>query len=122
MPKRPRDVGEVLQQNTAITELQTARGRSITHPRPIHERERNLIALYRNCPLGMTPQQFYAKWQVTQQDIAIICFRSIHTVQGWFSRGGNYRHPTPNDLRHLALMDFILEHFEEIPKPLFEML
>jgi hypothetical protein len=28
----------------------------------------------------------------------------------WFSRERNYRRPTPNNLRHLALVDFLLEH------------
>ena len=33
-------------------------------PRPLTERERTLIDLYGYCQLGMTPQQFYAKWHV----------------------------------------------------------
>jgi hypothetical protein len=70
----------------------------------------------------MTPQQFYAKWNVTHAEIALICSRSITTVRRWFYKGRDCRCPTPNDLRHLALMDFILEHFEEIPKPLFDLL
>ena len=33
-----------------------------------------------------------------------------------------YRHPLPADLRHLALMDFLLEHFEEIsPELLYQL-
>jgi len=70
----------------------------------------------------MTPQQFYTKWAVTQQEMASICLRSLSTVQCWFRRGHRYRRPTANDLRHLALMDFLLEHFEEIPKALFDVL
>lgn len=83
--------------------------------RPITQREENLIRFYAHCSLGMTPQHFYAKWDVDQGDIALICLRSKSTVQRWFSRGRVSRCPTPNDLRHLALMDFLLEHFEEIP-------
>ena len=117
MPKRPR-------RDHLERRSQTSSGSSrvIALPRPILERDRHLIALYSNCQLGMTPQQFYAKWRVTRQDMAIICSRSIDTVQRWFSRGGNYRRPTLNDLRHLALMDFMLEHFEKIPKPLLDLL
>jgi hypothetical protein len=70
----------------------------------------------------MTPQQFYAKWDVTQEVIALICSRSKATVGSWFSRGYTRRYPTGNDLRHLALMDFLLEHFEEIPEELRKLL
>jgi hypothetical protein len=45
-------------------------------PRPITEREQALIDLYGYCQLGMTPQQFYAKWQVNHETIAFICDRS----------------------------------------------
>ncbi|AFZ22221.1 hypothetical protein [Allocoleopsis franciscana] len=84
-------------------------------PRPLTSREQTLIDLYGYCSLGMTPQQFYAKWQVNHEDLAFICSRSISTVRCWFRRGNFYRRPMPIDLRHLALMDFLLEHWEEIP-------
>ncbi|MGD2184403.1 helix-turn-helix domain-containing protein [Lusitaniella coriacea] len=91
-------------------------------PHALHERELDLIALYSQCELGMTPQKFYAKWGVSYEQMAEICSRSLSTVRGWFRRGRYYRRPTTNDLRHLALMDFLLEHFEEIPEPLWQML
>ena len=95
---------------------------SFSQPRPLTQQQRTLITLYSNCQLGMTPQQFYAKWKVTQPDLALICYRSLTTVQRWFSRSRNAKRPTLNDLRHLALMDFLLEHFEEIPQTLFDLL
>lgn len=88
------------------------------NPRLLTQRERDLIELYSHCQLGMTPQTFYAKWQVSQEAIASICSRSISTVHNWFRQGRSYRHPTSADLRHLALMDFLLEHFEQIPEDL----
>jgi hypothetical protein len=88
------------------------------NPRPLTEREQTLIDLYGYCSLGMTPQQFYAKWQVNQEAIAFICSRSMSTVRCWFKRGKSYRRPMPNDLRHLALMDFLLQHWEDIPEQL----
>ena len=94
----------------------------MTHPRSLTQREQTLIELYTHCQLGMTPSQFYGKWQVSYERIAALCDRSTSTVQRWFARGRNYRPPTPADLRHLALMDFLLEHFEEIPSELFEVL
>ncbi len=88
------------------------------NPRPLTEREQTLIDLYGYCSLGMTPQQFYAKWQVNHEAIAFICSRSMSTVRCWFRRGKSYRRPMPNDLRHLALMDFLLQHWEDIPEQL----
>lgn len=99
-----------------------AGSRLINHPRPLNERERNLIFRFSYCQVGMTPQQFYTKWEVTYQEIAVICSCSITTVQRWFQRGRNSRHPHPRDLRQLALMDFILEHCEEIPKAFLDLL
>jgi len=91
-------------------------------PRPLTEREQTLIDFYGYCQLGMTPQQFYAKWQVNQEAIAFICSRSMSTVRRWFRRGKNYRRPQPSDLRHLALMDFLLEHYQDIPEQLLNAL
>lgn len=92
------------------------------NPRTLTQREQNLIELYSHCQLGMTPMKFYAKWSVDYAAIASICSRSISTVGRWFTRGRNYRRPTPTDLRHLAIMDFLLEHFEVIPSELLNLL
>jgi hypothetical protein len=91
-------------------------------PHQLQPREHKLIALYCQCELGMTPRQFYEKWEVTHEQMAEICDRSLSTVRGWFKRGRHYRHPTPTDVGHLALMNFLLEHFEEIPATLWKQL
>lgn len=87
----------------------------MTNNRPFLERQKKLIQLYSYCQLGMTPQRFKSKWHLNYEQIALICNRSVSTVSFWFSRGRNYRRPTEADLRHLAIMDFLLEHFEDIP-------
>jgi len=92
------------------------------NPLSINQREQNLIQLYSHFQFVMTTQQFYAKWDVTQEVIALIYSRSNGTVGRWFSRGCTRRYPTAHDLRHLALMDFLLEHFEEIPEELRNLL
>jgi hypothetical protein len=56
------------------------------------------------------------------ETISYICSRSPSTVGRWFRTGKNYHAPQPSDLCHLALMDFILEHFEEIPPEWFRLL
>jgi hypothetical protein len=94
----------------------------VNNLRSLTQREQNLIELYSHCQLGMTPKRFYAKWEVGYEQIASICSRSTSTVRCWFTRGRNYRRPTPTDLRHLAIMDFLLEHFEEIPEAFFNQL
>jgi hypothetical protein len=88
------------------------------NPRPLSQQEQDLIQFYSCCQLGMTPEQFYSKWQVSYEMLAQICSRSLSTVQGWFAKGRHYRRPTPTDLRHLALMDFLLENFQDIPPEL----
>lgn len=92
------------------------------NPRPLTPREQLLIDWYSYCQLGMTPQTFYAKWQVSQEDIAVICSRSVSTVHRWFRKGRSYRRPNAVDFRHLALMDFLLDHFDQIPDNLREAL
>ncbi len=89
-------------------------------PRLITAREQRLIKLYAGCQLAMTPEQFYTKWDVKQEIIALVCSRSLSTVHCWFTKGRSYRPPKPHDLRHLALMDFLLEHFEIIPSEVLQ--
>ncbi len=91
-------------------------------PKPLTERELALLSGYSHCELGLSPQAFYAKWNVTYEQIAEICDRSISTVKRWFARGKRYRRPTPTDLRHLALMDLLWERWDELPTELKERL
>lgn len=90
--------------------------------RPLTQREQHLIQRYSHCQLGMTPERFSSKWQVNYEVIAVICSRSVTTVQRWFIKGTSSRRPTPTDLHHLALMDFLLEYYEEIPERLRNLL
>ncbi|WP_017302317.1 hypothetical protein [Nodosilinea nodulosa] len=90
--------------------------------RPLTDRDLQLIQLYARCRLGLSPQAFYSKWGVSHELIAAICSRSPVTVHRWFLQGQDYRAPSASDLRHLALMDFMLEHFEMMPSDLMAML
>jgi hypothetical protein len=91
-------------------------------PHSLQIRELRLIQLYSDWDFSMTPTQFYTKWGVSYEQIALICSRSDSTVRGWFRNGHNRRYPTHSDLLHLALMDFLLEHFEEIPEQVLQWL
>jgi hypothetical protein len=90
--------------------------------RPLTERELALIHLYTQCRLGLSPRAFYSKWGVSYETIAAICARSPVTVRRWFKRGQEYRAPNASDRWHLALMDFLLEHFETMPPDLLQAL
>jgi hypothetical protein len=94
----------------------------MSKPHPLGDREIHLINLYSQWEFSMTPQEFYTRWGVSYEQIALICYRSESTVRGWFRQGELQRDPHLNDLRHLAMMDFILEHFEEIPNQFWEIL
>jgi hypothetical protein len=94
----------------------------MTNPRPLGERELNLINLYAYSEIGLEPISFYTKWDVSHEQIALITSRSMSTVRRWFRTGENYQSPRKCDLLHLALMDFLLEHFEEIPPQLLNKL
>ncbi|MGB3692920.1 MAG: hypothetical protein WA865_16160 [Spirulinaceae cyanobacterium] len=90
--------------------------------RQLSQREQELVQLYSECQLAMTPKHFYHKWQVSHDILAMVCSRSTSTVRHWFSKGKSYRRPNKDDLRNLALMDFVLEHFESIPAEVFSFL
>ena len=90
--------------------------------RQLSQREQELVQLYSECQLAMTPKHFYNKWQVSHDILAMVCSRSTSTVRHWFSKGKSYRRPNKDDLRNLALMDFLLEHFDSIPGGMFSLL
>ncbi|KYC34980.1 hypothetical protein WA1_09530 [Scytonema hofmannii PCC 7110] len=94
----------------------------MSNPRQITARELHLILLYSHWEFGMLPADFYAKWDVSYEQMALICSRSESTVRGWFRKGKKQRHPTRNDSLHLAFMDLLLEHFEEIPHEVLQWL
>lgn len=85
------------------------------HLRDLGRRELMLFRLYTRCQFGMSPQSFYAKWNVSHAQIAKICGCAIPTVDRWFASGQSRRSPKPLHLRRLAEMDFIWEFYEEIP-------
>jgi transcriptional regulator with XRE-family HTH domain len=83
--------------------------------RHLTSKEQALLKLYLNCGLAMTPQDFYAKWNVTHAQIAQICGCSEPTVDRWFTRGKNHRIPDASYLRRLAEIDFLWEFYDRIP-------
>ncbi|HEY9697118.1 MAG TPA: helix-turn-helix transcriptional regulator [Trichocoleus sp.] len=83
--------------------------------RELRQRELRLLRFYTCCQFGMTPQAFYAKWNVSHAQIALICGCSQSTVDRWFSQGTNRRSPSAIHLRRLAEMDLLWECYEAIP-------
>ncbi|NEO49711.1 MAG: hypothetical protein F6K55_38655 [Moorea sp. SIO4A3] len=117
----PIDYNEAIERLEQLAQQRESKGEN-SYPYPITEREQILIRLYSYWELGMTPQRFYSKWDLTREDMALICSCSVQTVNGWFNTSRRCYPPTPGYLRHLAIMDFLLEDFETIPKPLLERL
>lgn len=92
------------------------------HLRDLGRQELMLFRLYTRCQFGMSPQAFYAKWNVSHAQMAKICGCAIPTVDRWFASGQSRRSPRPLHLRKLAEMDFIWEFYEEIPLLLLQQL
>jgi hypothetical protein len=86
--------------------------------KPLGHREQALLNLYCTCQLEMSPADFYAKWSVTHAQIAQICGCSISTVDRWFQQGKSQQQPEPIYLRRLAEMNFLWEHYEQLPPAL----
>lgn len=90
--------------------------------RNLGSREYTLLNLYSSCQLGIAPADFYAKWNVTHAQMAQICGCSESTVDRWFQRGRSGLSPEPIYLRRLAEIDFLWEHYEQIPAELWQRL
>jgi hypothetical protein len=50
----------------------------------------------------MTLERFLAEWQVSREELAIICECSLVTVNHWFSEGSSHREPNLHHRRRLA--------------------
>ena len=87
-------------------------------PRRLGERELQLIERLANCQLAMTPREFETKWDVTRLQMAALCGCSLGNVKRWFRTERDYTAPNHYHLRYLAIANFILEYFEEIPPEL----
>lgn len=87
-------------------------------PQDLGQREHTLLQLYCGCQFGMSPQAFYARWNVTHVQMAQICGVSEATVNRWFSQGKNRRLAEAIHRRKLAEMNFMWEEYERIPQRL----
>lgn len=92
----------------------------MSNPRPLEQREVELIALLAHTQLGISPRTFLSKWDVNYEQVATICHCSIGTVARWFARGDNYRRPGAYPCLKLKLADLLLENYREIPEEWFQ--
>ncbi|MFZ1027472.1 MAG: helix-turn-helix domain-containing protein [Limnoraphis robusta] len=90
----------------------------VHNPRPLTERERQLLNQFVNCQLQITPMEFYSKWDVNYQEIAEICKCDISLVSRWFSPQYWRSPPLPHHLWYLALADRFLELYARLPPEL----
>lgn len=94
----------------------------MTNPRPLGQSERELIERLSQTQFGIAPRTFQSKWDVTYEELAAICHCTIGTVTRWFARGDNYRRPGVYPCLKLKLADLLLEHYQEIPEELFQLI
>ncbi len=92
----------------------------MSNPRPLEQREVELIALLSHTQLGISPRTFVSKWDVNYEQLAAICHCTIGTVTRWFSRGDNYRRPGAYPCLKLKLADLLLENYHDIPEEWFQ--
>ena len=88
----------------------------MSNPRPLEQREVELIALLSHNQFGISPRTFVSKWDVNYEQLAAICHCSIGTVTRWFARGNNYRRPGAYPCLKLKLADLLLENYQDIPE------
>ena len=88
----------------------------MSNPRPLEQREVELITLLSHTQLGISPRTFLSKWDVNYEQLAAICHCSIGTVTRWFARGDNYRRPGSYPCLKLKLADLLLENYQDIPE------
>ena len=50
-------------------------------PHTLTDRECNLIAVYSQCQLGMTPRQFHVKWGVSYTISLKICYNNKESLR-----------------------------------------
>jgi hypothetical protein len=67
------------------------------------EHWREYLQRQQNGADEMTLEQFLSHWQVSRQDLAIVCECSIDTVNHWFSEGSSHREPNRHHKRRLGL-------------------
>jgi hypothetical protein len=90
----------------------------MTNPSPLSERQQQLLLLFSNCQLRMSPMEFWSRWDVTQEQIAQICHCDVSLVSRWFSPRPGTPQPMPYHLWYLALADRFLEFYEQLPPEL----
>ena len=54
------------------------------NPHPLKQREQDLMQFYNYRQLGMTPKQFYCKWQVNHEQMAQICVTRCYIYLDFF--------------------------------------
>ncbi|MBD3886867.1 helix-turn-helix domain-containing protein [Phormidium tenue FACHB-886] len=93
-------------------------GENTAPRRPLGRFELELYRRFANCQFGMSPQAFRRKYQVSNLQIARISRVSQATVERWFSQGSHHSRPSRTQIFLLGLMDFLWEHYDEIPQDL----
>lgn len=67
-------------------------------------------------PYSMELEEFLAHWDVSREDLAIVCDCSLTTVNHWFSQGVDRRKPSARHKQRMALAHHIWTAIETEPE------
>ncbi len=87
-----------------------------SYPRPLNDEQFTRLRAYIYAQPQIDHQKFSAKWDVSREFIAEICWVDIRTCHSWFSQGRTHQSPQAYHKWYLTLADLILERFDEFPE------
>jgi hypothetical protein len=88
------------------------------NPKELEPRERALLRFYQDCHYGLSPEEFRRRYDLSYQELAVLCHVSLSTVKRLFAYPP--RQPSPDVLRTLAIVDLLLR--DQIPLSLIRQL
>lgn len=66
-----------------------------------------------NPPISLL--MFLSKWDISREELAILCHVDVRTLNRYLARGRNREEPRPTLNWYLILVNLMLEHFDELP-------
>ena len=77
---------------------------------PLSANQKEIIKLFTEWDLSLSPLEFQIKWNVNYQQLADICGVKKNTVETWNKSLSKRSHPSKYALLRLALADKLLEN------------
>ncbi len=95
---------------------------SYSRPRLPGSIERALFRLYVNCQVGLShPRELQQAYAFTYEELALIAGCGLRTMERWMSPNREPRILKEVYLRRLGEFYFLLNHYQQIPPELWEL-